>query len=150
MYHDVVLTARSSCTLYCHQFQSSIALCRSSRLHPVTVQNCCRSVGIGQHWHIHVLDSVTERCLISLSLLLLQFPRWSCSSFWTVCEMGGKLPYRCWLEECCFEDIFWVVLWILEWLLSSLFPTRFVSVRMVHPFISMDVAKTWKKSSFIE
>ena len=47
-YHDVVPLAKFSLTLSCHSFLSSIAFGRSLRLHPVSVQNCCRWVLAGR------------------------------------------------------------------------------------------------------
>ena len=42
---------------------SSIALFRSSRLHPVSAQSWCKSLLVGQLWCIHVWESIRECCL---------------------------------------------------------------------------------------
>ena len=53
-HHYVLLTAQSSLTLSPYPSLSSIAPGRSSRLHPVSVQNWCKYLLVDRHCHVHV------------------------------------------------------------------------------------------------
>ena len=61
----------------CHSSLLSIALGRSSRLHPVSVQSCCRQVLTGCPTLAHLYEGVhRSTSLMSLSLLLQQCSAW--------------------------------------------------------------------------
>ena len=67
-HHQVTLTARSylalslSLSIYIYIYPSSsfIVLGCFSRLHPVSTQTRCKSLLIGQHWYVHVKESIRE------------------------------------------------------------------------------------------
>ena len=83
------------------------------------------------------------------SFLLLQLcPTCFVRLTWMVCQMWGKWPYSCCFVGCCFQDLFTqlTAFWWSSYL--AFFSTRFVSVRLVHPYKSMDTRTTWKKSCF--
>ena len=62
IYH-VVLIAQISLSLSHHLSLSSITFGWSSRLHPVSVQSCCKFFLITQHLHVCVKGSIGKRCL---------------------------------------------------------------------------------------
>ena len=119
-----------SLTLSHHSSLSSIVYGRSSRLHPVSVQNCCR----------YVLDQLTLACpckgihkrlsLMSLSLLLQQCSACLVCFIWMVLEIGGRRPYNCCFVACCFQDLFNIACSILVWFLSSFFSMHFVCIHI--------------------
>ena len=86
--------ARISLTLSRHFSLSFIASGRSSGLHPVSSQSCCKYVRagrptfaqpyVGVHWSISLMSS---------SLLLQQCPACLVRLTWIVLLMGGKWPY---------------------------------------------------------
>ena len=121
--------------LFCHPSLSSIASSWSSRLHPVSVQSCCRYILAGYPTLVHLCERVHRRLsLMSLSLLLLQCPTCLVCLIWMVFEIGGRWPYSCSFVRCCFQDLFNIALNILVQLLSSFFSINLVSVQEVHPY----------------
>ena len=122
-----------SLTLSCHSSLSSITFGRSSRLYPVSVQNCCRWV-----LAVHTCEGVIRRMsLMSLSLLLHQSPACFVHLIWMVLEMGGRWWYSCCFVRCCFQDLFNIAHSILVQLLSGFFSIRLVSVHVVHPYVNL-------------
>ena len=95
-----------SLSLSRHLSLSSITPVRSSRLYPVSVQNCCRQV---------LVDWPTLACpcegfqwrssLMCSSLLLRQCPACPVRLIWMVLEIGDKWPYSCCFAGCCFQDL---------------------------------------------
>ena len=63
--------------------------------------------------------------------------------------MGGRWPYSCCFEECCFQDLFITACSIHVQLPSSSFFLRFVSIQVVHSYSSMDTTAASKKLRFI-
>ena len=91
-HHQVVLLAWIS--LSRHSSLSSIASKRSSRLHPVSVQSCCRYVLAGQPKLAHPCVGVHRRTFLMNSSLLLQ----QCSAclvhlIWMDLEMVSRWLY---------------------------------------------------------
>ena len=93
---------------------------------------------------IHRTTSLTNS-----SLLLLQCPACLVHLTWIVFVMGGSWPYSRCLVGCCRQYLFNISRSILVQLPSSLFPSRLVSVQVVHPYSSIDMTATWKKLRFI-
>ena len=67
IHHHVMLLARISLTLPCHSSLLSIAPGRSSRLHPVSAQNCCRYVLAGRRTLAHTCEGVHRGTLLMSS-----------------------------------------------------------------------------------
>ena len=59
-HHQVTQLAWISLTFSCHLSLSLITLSRSSRLHPVSVQSCCKLLLVGQNYHINMKGSIGE------------------------------------------------------------------------------------------
>ena len=75
-------------------------------------------------------------------------PHMSCSSLiWMVCKMRGKWLYSCCYGGCCFWDLFKTAHNIV-WFTSNFF-LCFVSVKVLHPYSSIDTVTAWKKFCFI-
>ena len=66
-----------------------------------------------------------------------------------VCEMGGKWPYNYCFVRCCLQNLLKTACRILVQYPLVFFFMRFVSVHMVLPYSSTDIATAWKKSRFI-
>ena len=80
-----------------HSSLSSITLGRSSRLHSVSVQSCCRFLA-GHPTPACPYEGVLWWILLmSSSVLLQQGPTSLVCLIWMVLEMGGR-----WLYSCCF------------------------------------------------
>ena len=145
-HHHVVSLAQISLTLYYHLSLSSIASGGSSRLHPVSVQSCCRYVLIDCPTPTH---SCEGRPLENVSYEFVRTSRAvSCNlvrMIWMVLEMGGRWPYSCCLMGCCFQVLFNIARSILVQLPSSFFSIRFVRIHVLHPYSSMNTTATWKK-----
>ena len=93
----------------------SPALGRSSRLHPVTAQSCCRWVLAVRPTFARPRKGVSWRIsLMSLSLLLQQCPACLVRLTWIVFVMGGRWPYSCCFVGCCLQDLFNIARSILE------------------------------------
>ena len=60
-HHQVVLVAWISLTLSCHISLSSITSGRLSRLHPVSIQSCCRKVLVGRPTSARLCEGVHRR-----------------------------------------------------------------------------------------
>ena len=67
---------------------------------------------------------------------------------WMVLDMGGRWPYKILFLGRCFQDLFNISCSIFVQLPSSFFSICLVSVYVVHPYSSMDIA-AWKKLRFI-
>ena len=132
--------ARISLTLSRHFSLSFIASGKSSGLHPVSSHSCCMYVRAGRpafaRPYVGVHRSIS---LMSSSLLLQLCPTCLVRLTWIVFVMGGRWPYSGCLEGCCRQDLFNIARNILVWLLSSFFSSRLVSVRVVHPYSSIDM-----------
>ena len=87
--------------------------------------------------------------LLSSSLLFQQYHAYLVPLTWVVLEMGDKWPYNCCFREYCFQDLFKIGRSIVEQFLSSFFSIRFVSIHVVHPYISIDTTAAGEKSRFI-
>ena len=82
---------------------------------------------------------------MSSSLLFQQLAACFVRRIWMVLQMRARQLYSCCFEGCCFQDLFAIVSNIFVQLPSSFFSLRLVSVRVVHPYSSMDTTATWKK-----
>ena len=63
--------------------------------------------------------------------------------------MVGNLPYNCYLVECSFQDSFKIAGRILVLFPTSFFCLPFVSINVVHRYISIGKTTVWKKSRLI-
>ena len=66
----------------------------------------------------------------------------------SVCDMGGRGTYSCFLVGCCFHDLFRTARNILVQVPSSLFSRRFVRVQVVQSYSSTDITTAWKNCLF--
>ena len=83
---------------------------------------------------------------MSSSLLLQLCPACLVRLSW----MGGRWPHSWCFVGCCHQDLFNIARNILVLLPSSFFFfRRFVSVQVMHPYISIDTIAAWKKLHFI-
>ena len=147
--HHVVLLARISLTLFRYPSLLFIVLGKSSRLHPISAQNCCMYVLVGRptfarpcagiHWCISLMSS---------SLLLQQCPAYLVRLTWIVFVMGGRWSYSCCFVGCWLQDLFNMARNILC-NCCQVFSLRLVSVHVMHPYSSIDTTATWKKLRFI-
>ena len=144
-HHHVALVARISLTLSCCSSLSSIASSRSSRLHPVSVQSCCRYVLVDRSTFACPFEGAHRRTsLMSSSLLFQQCPACLVRLTWMVLEMGCRWPYSCCFVGCCLEDLLNIARSVLVQIPSSLFSIRSFSVHVVHPYSSTDTNAAWK------
>ena len=126
-HHDVPL-AWIFLILPRHSFLLSITSGRSSRLHPVSVQNCCKYVLAGRPTLPHSCDGVHKSTLfMSSPLLLQQCPACLVHLIWMVSEISGRWPYSCCFVVCCHQDLF-----------HRACSSQLVSVLVVHPYNSTD------------
>ena len=145
-HHHVVPLARISLTISRHFSLSFIAFGRSSGLHPVSSHSCCMYVRASRPafaWPYVGVHRSTS--LMSSSLLLQQCPACLFRLTWIVFVMGARWPYSWCLVGCCLQDLFNIAHKILVKLPSSFFSNRLVSVRVVHPYSSIDTTAAWKK-----
>ena len=98
-------------------------------------QSYSRQILVGQP-----REGVCRTSLMSSSLLLQQCPACLVHFIWIVLERGGKWAYSCCFVGCCFQDLFNIARSILVHFLSSFFSLHFVSVHVVHPYSSIDIA----------
>ena len=63
--------------------------------------------------------------------------------------MGGRWLYSCNFVGCCPLDLFKIARSILVKLPSSFISILYVSLHVVHPYISIDTTAAWKKLRFI-
>ena len=96
----VVLLIQISVTISRHSSLSSIASSRSSRLHPVSFQCCCRYVLVGRPRLTSLCEgSIGKRRLYGLylsnSLHLI---------FVMILEIGDRWLFSCCFEGCCFQE----------------------------------------------
>ena len=149
-HHHVVPPAWISLTLSRHFSLSFIAFGRSSGLHPISSHSCCMYVRAdcpAFAWPYVGVHRSTS--LISSSLLLQQCPVCLVRQTCIVFVMGGKWPYSWCLVGCWRQDLFNIALNIFAWLPSSFFFSRFVSVKVVHPYSSINTTAAGKKLRFI-
>ena len=71
------------------------------------------------------------------SLLLQQCPACLVRLTWIVVMMGGRWPYSWCFVGCCLQDLFNIACSILMILPSSFFSSRFLSIKVVHPYSSI-------------
>ena len=106
-YHHHHPLARTSLTRSRHSSLSSIALGRSSMLHPVSVQSYCRYVLAGCPTLARSCEGVHRSTLLMSSPLLpQQCPACLARLIWMVFEMGGGCPYSYCFVGCCLLDLF--------------------------------------------
>ena len=139
--------ARISLTLSRHFSLSFISLSRSSGLHPVSSQSCSMYVRGGRPAFAWPYAGSTS--LMSLSLLLQQFPACLDRLSWIVFVIGDRWPYSWCLVGCCRQDLLNIARSILVLLPSIFFFSRLVSVQVVHPYSSIDTTAALKKLRFI-
>ena len=148
-HHHVMLLAWISRILSCHSSLSSIASGRP-RLHPESVQSCCRKVLVGQPTLVRPCEGVHRITSLMSSFLLLQLcPACLVCLICMVLEMGGRWPYSCPFVGCCFKNLFSIPHSILVQFLFSIFFIRLVSIHIVHLYSRMDMSAAWKKLHFI-
>ena len=99
-------------TLFCHLFQSVIALGRSNWLYPV---NFCWSVNTG----VPSVEVRRKTLLMSFSLLFPQGPAYPPRPTWLVCEIGGEWLYNCCFVARCSQDLFKTALMRFSYLALS-------------------------------
>ena len=149
-HHHVVPLAQISSTLSRHFSLSFIASGRSSGLHPVSSHSCCMYNRTGRPALARPYVGVHRRTsLMSSSLLLRQCPACLVRLAWIVFVIGGMWPSSWCFVGCCRQDLFNIARNILVQLPSRFFSSRFVSVRVVHPYCSIDTTAVWKKLRFI-
>ena len=103
-----------SLTLSRHLFLSSIALGKSSRLHPVSAQSCCIEILVGRSTFACPCEGIhRSMSLMSSSLLHHQCPACLVRLTWIVFVMGGRWPYSCYFVGSCLQDLFNIVRSIL-------------------------------------
>ena len=101
------LLARISLSLFTHPSLSSIAPGRSSKLHSLSVQSCCRQVLVGRQILARPCEGVhRKKSLTSSSLLLQQCLTCLVCLTWMLLEIGSKWQYICCFVMCCFPDLF--------------------------------------------
>ena len=121
-----------------------------SWLHPVSSHSCCMYVRAGRPAFARPYVGVhRSTSLMSSSLLLQKCPACLVRLTLIVFAMRGRWPYSWCFVRCCLQDLFNIARSILVQLPSSFFSSRFVSVQVVHPYISMDTTAAWKKLRFI-
>ena len=106
-HHHVVPLARISLTLSPHFSQSFITSSRSSGLHPISSHSCFMYVLAGHPalaWPYAEVHRSTS--LMSVFLLLQQYPACLVHLTWIVFMMGGRWPYSWCLVGCCCQDLF--------------------------------------------
>ena len=92
--HHHVLLAWISLTLSHHLSLLSITFGRSSMLHPVSVQSCCRLVLASPPTLARLCEGVHRSTLLmSFSLLLQLYLTWLVCLIWTVFERCGRWSY---------------------------------------------------------
>ena len=142
-HHHVVPPALISLILSRHFSLSFIASGRSSELYPVSSHSCRIYVRASRPAFARpYVDVHMSASLISSSLLLQQCPACLFRLTWIVfCdgEVGGRIVGALWV----------VASWTCS-ILSAAFlcNCRFVIVRVVHPYNSMDTTAAWKKLRF--
>ncbi len=114
----MVPPARISLTLSRHFSLLFIASGRSSGLHPVSSHSYCMYVRAGRPafaWpYVGVYRSTS---LMSLSLLLQQWPVSLVRLTWIVFVIGGRWPYSLCLVGCCRQDLFNIaLLYPVKWI----------------------------------
>ena len=145
-----MLIARCSLVLSRYLSILFIALGRCFILQPVSTQSWCMWLLADQP--VLVCPSVGSQkrtLLMSLSLLLQEYPTWLVHLTWIVCEMCSKWPYSDCFMGCYFHNLFKTAHKIVVWFPSSFFSMHFITVQVVHPYSSNDTATAWKKSCFI-
>ena len=106
-HHHVVPLARISLTLSHYFSLSVIASGRSSGPHPVSSHSCWMYVRAGRPAFARPYVGVhRSNSLMSLSLLLQQWPACLVRLTWIVFVMGGRWPYSWCLVGCCRQDLF--------------------------------------------
>ena len=149
-YYLVKQQEQISLTLSRHLSLPTIVPGKSSRLPPMSKQNCRRYVLLGLQILAHPCEGVHRRTsLKSSSLLLQQCPACLVHLIWMVLEIEGRWPYNCCFMGCCFQDLFNITHSILGQFSSSFFSVSFVSIHVVHPYSRTDTTTDWKKSYFI-
>ena len=149
-HHLVVLPARISLSLSCHSSLSFIASSRSSGLHPVSSQSCCKKVRAGHPTFARPCEEFYGRTsLMSLSLILQLCPACLVRLTCIVFAMGGRWLYSCCFVGCCLQELFKIARSILMLLPSSFFSILLVRVFVVHPYSTIDRTAAWKKLRFI-
>ena len=129
LHHEITQLAQIFLTLSHHSSLSSIAPNRSTSLHPVSIQRCCRYVLHGCPTLACPCEGVHRKISLVISFLLLQWcPACLVHLTWMVLEIGGRWPYNCCFMGCCFKDLYNTVHSILVQLLSSFF----VSMLCIH------------------
>ena len=108
-YHHVMPPARISLTLTRHFSLSFIAIGRSSGLHPVSSQSCCKYVRAGRPAFARPYVGVHRRTsLMSSSLLPQPCPACLVRLTWIVFVMRGRWPYGWCFVGCCLQDLFYI------------------------------------------
>ena len=142
--------AQISLTRSLHSFLLSTGLSRSSVLHSVSVQSCCRWVLAGCSTLACPWEEVyRSTSLISSILLLQQCPACLARLIWMVFMMGGWYPHSCCFVGCCLQYLFNTAQSILVQLLSSFLSICLVSIHVVHPYSNIDMNAARKKLCFI-
>ena len=103
----VILLMQISLTLSHHLSPSTITPGRSSELHPVSTQSCCRLVLASCPTFIRSCEGVyRSTSLMSSFLLFQQCPECFVHLIWMVFVMGGRWPYSCCFVGCCLMGLF--------------------------------------------
>ena len=130
-----MLTIQIPILLSHHPFLSAIALCESSKQHPVWHKaDECKFLPVSQHWSLNT------------SLLLKQYPAYLAHLSLIVYLVEGKWPYICCFVSYCSQGLF--KHHVASLCSSHLFSCRFMKDLAIKPYSSTDQAKVWKKSQF--
>ena len=149
-YHHVVPAARISPTLSRHFSLSFIASGWSSGLHPVSSQSCCMYVRAGRPAFARPYVGVhRSTSLMNSFLLLQQCPACLVRLTWIVFVMGDRWPYSWYLWGVTSRTCSVLLAAFLCNCRLAFSSARFVSVRVVHPYSSIDTTGAWKKLRFI-
>ena len=139
-----------SLSLSHHPSLSSITQGRSSELYPVLAQSCCIQVLAGRPTCARLCEGVHRSILImSSSLLLQQCPACLVHLTLIVFVMGGRQPYNCYFVGCCHEGLVQYSSQHSCVIAVKPFLLHLVSVRVVHPYSSINTTAAWKNLSFI-
>ena len=115
-------------------------------LSSLLIASSVRTDLVGKHWCICVSESI-EECRLCSSLFLQQCPTGLVLFGWFVrWEESGRTAAVLW--GCCSEDLFKTEHRILVYLSFSFFSKRFVRVREVQAYSSIDTTTAWKKIPF--
>ena len=111
-HHHGMLVVQIPLTLSCHPSLSAIALCKSSRQHPVFTQSWWSFKWLN-NTGVSICRNSWGKLLKSLSLPQRQYPACLAHLILMVWEIGGKWLYNSCFLAYCFQDLYKTVCIIL-------------------------------------